>query len=35
MKQGHTKDVLAKYNEALKYAPKWQQLQEARDAAAK
>jgi hypothetical protein len=34
-KQGKTKDVLAKYDEALRYAPNWKQLQEARDAVAK
>jgi hypothetical protein len=27
-------DVLAKYDEALKYAPNWKQLKEAREAAA-
>jgi tetratricopeptide (TPR) repeat protein len=35
VRQGNTKDALAKYDEALKYAPKWKQLQEAREAAAK
>jgi predicted negative regulator of RcsB-dependent stress response len=34
-KHGHTKEALAKYGQALTYAPKWQQLQEARAAAAK
>jgi len=34
-KQGKTKDALAKYDEALKYAPDWKQLKEARDAVAK
>jgi hypothetical protein len=34
-KQGHTKEALAKYDQALAYAPNWQQLQEARAAAAK
>ncbi len=34
-KRGQAKEALAKYDEALKYAPKWKQLQEARDAAAK
>jgi hypothetical protein len=29
------KDALAKYDEALKYAPNWKQLREARGAAAK
>jgi predicted negative regulator of RcsB-dependent stress response len=35
VKQGHTKEALVKYDEALKYAPNWQQLKEAREAAAK
>jgi predicted negative regulator of RcsB-dependent stress response len=35
VKQGNTKDALAKYDEALKYAPNWKQLKESRDAAAK
>jgi len=34
-KQGHTKEALAKYDRALTYAPDWQQLQEARAAAAR
>jgi len=34
-KQGRTKDALAKYDEALKYAPNWKQLKEAREALAK
>jgi len=29
--QGKTKDALAKYEEALKYAPNWKQLKEARE----
>jgi tetratricopeptide (TPR) repeat protein len=33
VKQGKTKEALAKYNEALKYAPNWKQLKEAREAA--
>jgi len=33
-KQGKTGDALVKYDEALKYAPNWKQLQDARDAAA-
>jgi tetratricopeptide (TPR) repeat protein len=33
-KQGNGKDALAKYDEALKYAPKWKQLNEARAALA-
>ena len=35
MKQDNAKDALAKYDEALKYAPNWKQLKEAREAAAK
>jgi predicted negative regulator of RcsB-dependent stress response len=35
MKQGKTKDALAKYDEALKYAPNWKQLKEARETLAK
>ena len=35
VKQGKTKEALAKYNEALKYASNWKQLKEAREAAAK
>ncbi|MGA2565063.1 MAG: tetratricopeptide repeat protein [Steroidobacteraceae bacterium] len=34
-KQGKTKEALAKYDEALKYAPRWKQLLEAREATAK
>jgi len=34
-KKGKTKEALAKYDEALKYAPNWKQLKEAREAAAK
>jgi tetratricopeptide (TPR) repeat protein len=34
-KQGHAMEALAKYDEALKYAPQWKQLQEAREAAGK
>ncbi len=34
-KQGRTKEALAKYDQALKYAPNWKQLQEARSLAAK
>jgi tetratricopeptide (TPR) repeat protein len=34
-KQGKTKEALAKYDEALKYAPHWKQLQDAREAVAK
>jgi len=35
VKQSQPKDALAKYDEALKYAPNWKQLKEAREAAAK
>jgi hypothetical protein len=35
MKQSQTKEALAKYDEALKYAPNWKQLKDAREAAAK
>jgi tetratricopeptide (TPR) repeat protein len=35
MRQGKTKEAIAKYDEALSYAPNWQQLKEAREAAAK
>jgi tetratricopeptide (TPR) repeat protein len=34
-KQGHSKEALVKYDEALKYAPHWKQLQEAREVVAK
>ena len=34
-KQGKTKEELAKYDEALKYAPNWKQLKDVREAAAK
>jgi tetratricopeptide repeat protein len=34
-KQGKTKEALTKYDEALKYAPHWKQLQEARETVAK
>ncbi len=34
-KQGKTKEAIAKYDEALKYAPNWKQLKEARAALAK
>lgn len=34
-KQGRWKDALAKYNEALKYAPAWTALHQAQDAAAR
>jgi tetratricopeptide (TPR) repeat protein len=33
--QGKTKEALAKYDEAMKYAPHWKELLKARDAAAK
>jgi tetratricopeptide (TPR) repeat protein len=35
MKQNNAKDALAKYDDALKYAPNWKQFREARDAAGK
>ncbi len=35
VKMGSPKEALAKYDEALKYAPNWKQLKEAREAAAK
>ena len=35
VKQGQVKEVLTKYDEALKYAPNWKQLKEAREAAVK
>jgi tetratricopeptide (TPR) repeat protein len=34
-KQGNAKEALAKYDEALKYAPNWQQLHAAREATVK
>jgi tetratricopeptide (TPR) repeat protein len=34
-KQGKTKDALVKYDEALKYAPNWKELKEAREGLAK
>ena len=34
VKQGHTKEALAKYDKALKYAPNWKQLKDAREAVA-
>jgi hypothetical protein len=34
-KQGHTKEALVKYEDALKSAPNWKQLKEAREAAVK
>jgi predicted Zn-dependent protease len=33
VKQGKIKEALAKYDEALKYAPNWKQLKEVREAA--
>jgi tetratricopeptide (TPR) repeat protein len=30
-KQGHIKEALVKYDEALKYAPNWKQLKAARE----
>jgi tetratricopeptide (TPR) repeat protein len=35
LKQGNAREALAKYDEALEYAPNWTQLKEAREAAAK
>jgi len=35
VKQDNAKEALAKYDAALKYAPNWKQLKEAREAAAK
>jgi hypothetical protein len=35
VKQGKSNDALAKYAEALQYAPNWKQFKEAREAAAK
>jgi predicted negative regulator of RcsB-dependent stress response len=35
VKQGKTKEALAKYDAALKYAPNWKQLKESREAVAK
>jgi hypothetical protein len=35
VKQGKTRDALAKYDEALKYAPNWKELKQAREAAPK
>jgi tetratricopeptide (TPR) repeat protein len=35
LQQGNRKKALAKYDEALKYAPNWKQLRQAREAAAK
>jgi tetratricopeptide (TPR) repeat protein len=35
VKQGHTKEAFIKYDDALKYAPNWKQLKEAREAVAK
>jgi tetratricopeptide (TPR) repeat protein len=34
VKQGKTRDARSKYDEALKYAPNWKQLKEARAALA-
>jgi Flp pilus assembly protein TadD len=34
-KQGHTKEARVKYDEALKYAPNWAALKEAREAVSK
>jgi hypothetical protein len=34
-KQGHPKEALAKYDQALKYAPNWRQLKDVYEALAK
>jgi tetratricopeptide (TPR) repeat protein len=34
-KRGHAKEALVKYDEALKYAPNWAALTQARETAAK
>jgi predicted negative regulator of RcsB-dependent stress response len=34
-KQGKTKDALAKYDQALRYAPNWKQLKQVREALVK
>lgn len=34
VKQGKTSEALAKYDEALKYAPNWKELKEGREAVA-
>jgi predicted negative regulator of RcsB-dependent stress response len=35
VKQGNAKEALAKYGEALKYAPNWKELKGVREALAK
>ena len=35
VKQGNTKEALAKYDEALKYAPNWKELKDVREALSK
>jgi hypothetical protein len=35
IKQGHGKEALAKYDEALQYAPRWAALEQAREVAGK
>jgi hypothetical protein len=35
VKQGNAKDALAKYDEALKYAPNWKELKDVREALTK
>ena len=35
VKQGNTKEALAKYDEALKFAPNWKELKYVREALAK
>jgi hypothetical protein len=35
MKQGKTQEAQSKYDDALKYAPNWKQLRDAREVVAK
>jgi hypothetical protein len=35
VKQGHPKEALSKYDEALNYAPNWPTLKQAREATVK
>jgi len=35
VKQGHPQEALAKYDEALKYAPNWKELKDVHEALAK
>jgi tetratricopeptide (TPR) repeat protein len=34
-KQGHANEAIAKYDEALRYAPNWKELKDVREALAK